>query len=179
MDKKGGFSLVEIMFSMFILVLLVTAVTAVYIMAYRMQAEARAQSRLFQQACGIMERIQRGESGMFGLMKGRSDSVVIAGTGDRIDFMADKNTYYTQSTADDTQMSIYFDNGDGDNATFQDNTAVLDPGGGASLIELGSNVQSLQFSQSGNIVTVQLTLMEEIRGRPFRLELSRNILMRN
>jgi type II secretory pathway pseudopilin PulG len=181
LKTKRGMSFVEMMFSLFIFSLTVTVVTGVYIMALRMHSESRAQSLLFAESAHAIEMMQRGETGVHGLMKARSGSVVIDAGGDRIDYLVDQNNSYTVTTADDTQMRIYYDNGDSDDTTLGDNVIRIETGPVATAVNfaVGRNIESLNFAMNGDLITVVMTVAEQVRGRTVRLTLTRNILMRN
>lgn len=181
LSGTAAFTIAELLVSLFVLTLIVLSVTAIFAAAGRMTERSRAEARLFSEGLSVMNRIQRGESGLWGLMKARSDSAVVSQAGAQIDFSADKNDDYTSSTADDVAMRIFFDDGDGNAATLDDNTVVLDPDTAAAgaTIPIGRNVEELNFAVAGDVVTVSVVLADTVRGETIRIAASRDILMRN
>jgi prepilin-type N-terminal cleavage/methylation domain-containing protein len=172
-----GLTIVELLVAAVILSFVMAATVAVHIMSLRMYRDSQAEALLFTEGLYALEMIQRGDSGLHGLMKGRSDTVVINADQDRIDFLADQNADYTETLADDVAMAMYFDNGDGDDATLEDNSITVESG--ADTFAVGTNVENVAFTQNGDMVTVDITVAERVRGRTHRLTLSRDVMMRN
>lgn len=177
LKNSSGFTLVEVLHASFILGLIVTAMIAVSISTMRMDMNTAAESLLFSEGMKIMSRVERGDRGRYGLMKARSGSVTISNGGARVDFSVDTNTTYTDSTADDVAMSLYYDNGDGDDLTYRDN--VIQFNDGTNLTAIGTNVETINFSQNSSVVTVALTVIQNVEGQAVRMNLSRDILTRN
>lgn len=179
-DRKG-LTFVELVFALMIMTFVITVITGVYIMAARMYKTSHTEAELYAEGAYVMDVIQKGESGLYGIMKGRRNTVVIAADQRAITFSADKNANYTTSVADDVQMSIAFDNGDGNDATLEDNVIVIDPDTtvNGDELEVGRNIGDVAFTYNGGIVTVDLTIERSVRGDSKQLTFSRNILMRN
>lgn len=172
-----GMTFVELLFASTILVSVVGASVTTHAMILRMYRNAQVEASLFAEGLYTMDMIQRGDEGLYGVHKARASTVLISVDQRQIDFLADQNDEYTPTTADDVVMSIYFDNGDGDDTTFEDNTIMLDSG--AQTIVLGRSIEDIAFSQTGNLITVDLTVTENVRGDLLRLTFSRDMLIRN
>jgi len=177
-----GLTFVELLFSSTILMILMYAVTSMFNMAGRTYQQSQVESELYAEAVYVMDMIQRGESGLFGIMKGRSNTVVIDPDSRGVSFSVDKNIQYTADTDDDIMMSIVFDNGDGDDNTLEDNIVVIDRNTADAddeVIEIGRNIEDLAFNENGGIVSVTLTIAKDTRGGLKRVSFSRDIMMRN
>jgi len=186
MERLGNtraFTLVEIMAASLILTLIFGAVIGIHRQARTMGRDARTESALFLEGARVLDRIERGEQGLHGLMKARAGSIAITNGGRRIDFQVDTNAQYTQSTADDKSMSVYFDNGDGSDSTFTDNTVVLDKdasgSGSGTLLTIARDVENIQFELNGEVVEASVTVTKDVAGKSVRLEMARNIYVRN
>lgn len=176
-----GLTFVELLFSMTILTIVVYATTSVFAMTGRMYQQSQAESELYSEGVYVMDMIQRGESGLFGIMKGRAATLAIDPALDSATFSVDKNADYTTSTADDITMNISYSNGDGDDSTLEDNVVVIDPNTAVAgdEMQIGRNIALLNFSEAGGIVTVDLTVTRDTRTGPMSVSFSRDILMRN
>lgn len=175
--NRKGMTIVELLFAAAIFLMVVAVTIGVNVMIMRMYKSAQVESELYAEGLYTMDMIQRGEAGRHGIMKGRATTAVISVDQRQIDFMADRNAEYTSTTADDTAVSVRFDNGDGDDATLEDNAIVIDDG--VSPVTIGRNVENVQFAQNGSMVTVDLAVAGRVRGSVVRLTFNRDILMRN
>jgi len=148
-----------------------------------MDRDSRVEALLTAEATDIMERLQRGDQALYGLMKGRFDSISVAADGSSIDFSVDTNSVYTADTADDIQMSIYYDNGDGDDATYEDNAVMFDPDTSMAGDEfvVGRNVSDLNFEDDAatNMVTIDVELTAMRGAEEVTVTFSREVYMRN
>ena len=176
-----GLTFVELLFSSIILVMVMLVTVSIFNMTGRMTQNSHIESELYAEGMYVMDMIQRGESGLYGIMKARSSTLAVAVDGKSVTFLVDKNSNYSTSTADDINMSIAFDNGDGNNATLDDNSVVIDPNTtvAGDGIEVGRYLEDLTFSEAGGVVTVDLVMTRSTRAGPRTLEFSREILMRN
>jgi len=130
--RTEGFTITEIVFAGTLFTLVLGTVIGTFTQAKYMQRDSETESDLSTSGLTVMDRIERGDRGLQGLMKARSGSIAPLNGGTRIDFEIDTNTLYSNTFADDTPMSIYFDNGDGDDSTIDDNTVIFDPNRGGS-----------------------------------------------
>ena len=176
-DAAKGMTFPELLVSAVILCLVMLVTVSVHTMLIRMFAKSQTEGILFKEGQFTMDMIQRGDRGLYGLMKARSNSIVINADQDRIDFATDQNAEYTDTTADDVAMAMYFDNGDGNDGTLEDNSVFVQSG--ADVYSVGQNVESVVFTQNGDVVTVDLTVADTVRGETMRLAMSRDIRMRN
>lgn len=172
---------VELLVGMAILTAVLSCTLSLFVSAMRSYSKAQVESDLYREGVYVMEMIQRGEDGLFGIMKARSDTLAVSAGSDSVTFSVDKNADYTEATADDIPMSISFDNGDGNDDTLEDNAIEIDPNTNVAGNELyvGHYLESVTFSLNGDVVTVNLSLSGTFRDEPVRLSLSRDILMRN
>lgn len=183
MRGRKGFTVVELLVASLILTLIFGVVVGVHRQARYMQRDSRTEAALFLEGARLFDRIERGEKGLHGLMKARADDVTITSGERRINFNVDTNAQYTQSTADDKTMSVYFDNGDGVDSTFADNTVVFEKDssgtGSGTLLTIARDVENIQFQLSGKVVTASVTVARNVGGQTVRLEMTRNIYVRN
>jgi len=176
-QNSRGFTLIEVLHAGFILSFVMTALVSVMVMTMRMDRDSIVESLLLTEGMNIMQRIEKGRQGRYGVMKSRAASVVVAAGQNRIDFSVDTNATYTDSTADDTAMAIYYDNGDGDDLTYDDNAVILNDG--TDITTIGQNVSNLSFTFQNSIVTVNLSLTDDVEGQPVTMNVNRDIWVRN
>ena len=176
-SNSKGYTLLEVLNASFILLLMMTAVLGVALSTMRMDRNTGVESLLFTEGMKIMTRVEKGDRGRYGLMKARGGSIVISAGQSRADFSVDTNATYTDTTTDDVAMSIYYDNGDGDDNTFDDNTVILNDG--TTLMTLGHNVSNLAFAYVNGVITANLSLTETVEGQAVSMNMSRDIWVRN
>ncbi len=179
--NKRGFTLPEVMVAVFLLSLAGMMTLGSTILAMKMDRTVRAESLLYSEGYQIMDRIQFGDQGLYGVMKASAASVNISVDQKQISFLIDSNATYTTNAADDATSSIYFSNGDGDDATYADNVLIVDPNIAAVNDEytIGSGIANLSFSESSGVVTVDLTVTDTVTGADVSINLSRSFWMRN
>ena len=179
--NNRGMTFVELLFASMIVAFVSLVTVSVNGMALRMFHYARAEADLFSEGKYVLEMIQTGERTLYGLSKARSGTVALDADQKGLNFSVDKNAEYTQSTADDVPMRIALDTGDGDIATTADNSLFIDPdtGVGGDAFLVGGDIEDLTFTENGDVVTVDLTLAKTIRENTVRVEVTRDIWMRN
>ncbi len=175
--------MVEILVATLILTMIFGVVVGVHRQARYMQRDTKTEASLVLEGARVLDRIAMGEKGLHGLMKAQAGTIAITNNGKRIDFKVDTNATYTQSTADDKSMRVYFDNGDGNDSTFRDNTVVFDKdsssSGSGALLTIAKDVENIQFELNNNVVTANVIVARDVAGQTVRLEMTRNIYVRN
>jgi type II secretory pathway pseudopilin PulG len=176
-----GMTLVEVMFATLIMGFMSLVLYSIAIAAMNTEKASQVESDLYLQGSMMIERIQVGEQGLYGIMKSRANSIAVSDDATQIDFSVDTNEDYTTDEDDDTNMSLYTDDGDLDPMTLEDNLLVFDPDTNVDDDEiiLGTNVESVAFDFDGDKVTVDLSLTERIKGNARSINVSREIWVRN
>lgn len=169
--KNRGMTIVELLFASIIFSLIAMVAVYVTVMASRMTLTSTGEAELVQEAKYVLDLIQEGEDTLQGIVKARAATLAVGADLTSITFSVDRNATYTTSTADDTQMSVALD---GTTIVIDPDTAVA-----GNSIAVGENVEDLVFNVNGDFVSVSMTLMKTVRGDPMRVNLSRDIWVRN
>jgi prepilin-type N-terminal cleavage/methylation domain-containing protein len=152
MRRQNGFTLVEMMVTLIAAVMLIGGVYLVYLMAIRSWQEGSVNVSLERTAGIIMDKIVRGVNGRFGLREADIGTVQVSSDGHSVTYMVDKHDPPTAWNSDDLTARYY-----------QVATGVwYDPNTSVAGDEIGLNrfgdVQSLDFSLSGYVLTARLVL---------------------
>lgn len=158
MRRENGFTLPELLVALSLSVMIIGGILAVYLMSIRCWRDGSADVGLERTGGIVMEKIVRGVSGRFGVREANIGTVQVSESGDSVTFMVDKQDPPTPWNSDDFTSRYY-----------QLGTQVMyDPDTSISGDELPLNrfgdVEELNFSLSGHVLTASLTLAADTPG---------------
>lgn len=159
--ERQGFTLIELSIVMLIIVLVIGGVMFVYTMSTTAWKEGSAQIILQREGSIAMEKMVRGINGTNGIREAGSALTSVSNT----------KIEYT-SGIDDRERSFRLS---GSEIKYDPNT--IDPNDVELII--AEHVTGLEFTISGDIVTIELSLMDEVVDRPINVDLSTNVRLRN
>lgn len=117
-SKITGFSLVEFAVAMAILITVIGGVFFIYTTSLRYLKASSAFVTVSGDGRNAIERIVRPVR--------QANSINVTNSGDRIEIRYDENEPPTSSVSDDSDIAFYFDNGDGIDATINNNAIYFD-----------------------------------------------------
>ncbi len=162
MRRNNGFTIAETIVALALSVLVLGAVLAIYLMSMRSWREGSAEVGLERNTGIVVEKIVRGPYGRFGVREADVGTVQVSETSTSVTYMVDKQDPPTPWNSDDFTSRYY-----------QDGTDIIyDPDTSISGDELPLNrfgdVQELNFSLSGQVLTVKLILTATVPGHAGR-----------
>ena len=156
---RKGFTLIELLIAAAIMLLIIGGAMAIYLMSITAWKEGSVQIALQRKVSMATEKMVRGVDGTNGIREATSVGLYSSNT--EIQY---------KSGIDDLTRRFYLNSG---KIWYDSDTS---PGGGDCIAE---NVTGLTFSVSGNIVTIELSLMDEVIDKDINIDLVTKIKLRN
>lgn len=176
--KVTAFTLVELLISMAILTTVMGGIAFINITSQRYLKASSAFVTVSGDGRNTIERIVRPIR--------QANSINVINSGDRIEIRYDALEPPTSTTSDDTNIAFYFDNGDGSDATVNDNVIYLDDDNDAGtpdrvlaekVMRIGTN--SI-FSINGREVTIRFKVQDDYPNDGYQAQdINTSAIMRN
>ncbi|MCK5450847.1 MAG: hypothetical protein KAI70_03690 [Candidatus Omnitrophica bacterium] len=163
-DTERGVFLPEVMVASTIMILAVVALVTFYMTVQVTWIEADAQVKLQQDARLTLDMMARGQGGISGIMEGTTDTTTPVN-------IPNVSTIEYTSGIDSIERSFYLS---GNDIFFDPDTGVV-----GDEVLIAGNANSLTFTLTGNVVTIVLSMQDQIRGKVFNVDLSTDVLLRN
>ena len=157
---RAGFTIPEFLASCIVIVLIFMAVWAVYIFARTSWVEGYTTMKLERDASILMERMSRGMKGQGGIREAELIVAPVDGS---------SATAVSFNSIDDVVRGYYFSAGD--------NTVHFIEGAEDNAI--ASNVKYVTFSRNNNLITILISMEQDIRGKPLEIKLQTKVRIRN
>jgi prepilin-type N-terminal cleavage/methylation domain-containing protein len=152
MRRQHGFTLAEMMVALIAGIILIGGVCLIFLMTLRCWQEGSSVAALERTAGTTMEKIVRGVYGRFGLREANIGTVQLSADGQSVTFQVDKHDPPTPSYSDDVTSRYYQL---GTRLWYDANVSVA---GDTIPLNRFGNVETVKFSQSGDVLTAVLSL---------------------
>jgi prepilin-type N-terminal cleavage/methylation domain-containing protein len=158
--KKRGFSLIELLITITIMLFVLAGILALYLMSITTWHRGSTQIGLQRQASIVMERMVRGVDGRNGIREATSVSgLAVAGT-----------IQYT-SGIDGIQRSFSLT---GTDITYDPDTSVA-----GNEYAVASDITALTFTQNASLITINMAMQDQVQGQAVDVDLSTTVRLRN
>ncbi len=167
--RRKGFTLIELLIATAIMLLIIGGTMTIYLMSITAWQEGSMQIVLQRKGSIAMEKMVRGVDGRNGIREAKAGSVTCVNT------TSEKSIQYT--TIDGKKRKFYLSGSeiiyDPDTLTPGDHFSI------AKYVETPSVDDEPLFAVSGNIVTINLVMEEEVMDKPINVDLSTQVKLRN
>ena len=157
-----GFTIIELLSATVIMALVIGGSMAIYIMSLTAWKEGGVQIALQRKASITMEKIVRGIGGLGGIREASNVELSVSNT---------KIEYWNTSDIGSPERSFYISNNE---IKYDSDTSVTgtDP-------SIAKNVTGLTFAVSGDVVTINLSMAEQVMDNTVTINLTTLVNLRN
>ena len=173
-SKNEGFTLAEILIAVALLSIVMAAIMTGILASLNLWARGDTEATLEENGRLILERITRGQYGMFGLKEAGVETLAISQEGRSVTFYVDKNDPPTVTTSDDTCCRFYLSV----NRVYYDPDTTI--AGNEVLAANFGRVEELIFSKNGGFVSIDLTMRDNppASDLPIEIKFSTGVFLR-